>query len=135
MAARSPAPAKRALLCLVAALAVGSARAQTPTPPNPFDGWDNAYYQIMADELRRIGLNRTVYSSDGHAVGRILDVRTTPDGMHEAAIVRVRRLMGSGQIALPFYRLAKRNGRLVAKDDRASVLSMDRLDVPGASAR
>ncbi|GJD65699.1 PRC-barrel domain-containing protein [Methylobacterium frigidaeris] len=111
------------------------ARAQAPIPFDPSDGWDNAYYQIMAKELRQLGLNKTVYSSDGHAVGRIIDVRTTPDGMHEAAIIRVRRLMGGGQIALPFYRLSKRDGRLVAMDDRATVSAMERLDTPGPGAR
>jgi hypothetical protein len=126
--------AKRTLLCLAVALTIGSARAQSPATANPYDGWDNAYYQIMAGELRQVGLNRTVYTSDGYAIGRIVDVRTTPDGMHEAAIVRVRRLMGGGQVALPFHRLAKRNGRLVAKDDRAGVLAMDRPSAPGAGA-
>ncbi|MGE7414999.1 PRC-barrel domain-containing protein [Methylobacterium tarhaniae] len=117
------------------ALAVGRpARAQAPVPANPYDGWDNAYYQIMADELRQVSRNRTVYTSDGHAIGRIVDVRVTPDGMHEAAIVRARRVMGGGQVALPFHRLAKLNGRLVAKDDRGAVLAMDRLDARAAEA-
>lgn len=97
-------------------------------PPSPANGWDNAYYQILADSLRRAGRGKWVYSSDGHAVGRIADVRTSADGMHEIAVVNVRRLMGGGEIALPIYRLSRKGGRILAKDDRAAIRAMDRID-------
>lgn len=113
---------------LFAAMTVSSALAQAPAPASPSNGWDNAYYQIMAESLRRAGRGKWVYTSDGHAIGRIADVRTSPDGMHELAIVRVRPLMGGGEVALPIYRLTRRKGRIVATDDRATVRAMERLE-------
>ncbi|GJE42797.1 hypothetical protein [Methylobacterium soli] len=109
-----------------------SASAQGPVPPSRSDGWDNAYYQILAESLRRMGQGQWVYSSDGHAVGRIADVRTSADGMRQLAVVRLRRLLGGGQVAIPVDRLARRNGRIVAQDDRTGILAAARLAAPGS---
>nr|WP_245438455.1 hypothetical protein [Methylorubrum zatmanii] len=61
--------------------------------------------------------------------------RTTPDGQHEVAVVRVRRLMGGGAVALPFYRLTRRKDRIVTKDDRAALLAMERLATASGARR
>ncbi|KAB1072488.1 PRC-barrel domain-containing protein [Methylobacterium planeticum] len=127
---RGPGRGLSACLTLAAATA-----AQAQALASPSDGWDNAYYQILAESLRRSGRGQWVYTSDGHAIGRIADVRTSPDGMHELAVVDVRSLMGGGVIAVPFHRLARRRDRIVSTDDRAAVLTMQRLDVPARSAR
>ncbi len=58
----------------------GAAQAQAPVPFDASDGQDDAYDRIMADEVRQVGLNRTVHSSDGYAVGRILDARFIEPG-------------------------------------------------------
>lgn len=116
---------------LLASAATTAALAQAPASPS--DGWDNAYYQILAESLRRSGQGKWVYTSDGHAIGRIVDVRTTPDGQHEAAVIRVRRLFGGGEVAIPFYRLSRQKKCIVSKDDRTAVLAMERSDAaPGA---
>lgn len=120
------------LLAVLLALAgTVPAGAQAPVPSSPSNGWDNAYYQILAESLWRSGRGKRVYTADGHAIGRIADVRTSPDGMHELAIVDVRYLMGGGVIALPFYRLTRRKDRIVSLEDQAAVRAMARLDVAG----
>lgn len=110
-------------------LVMASATAVLAQPsPSPLNGWDNAYYQILAESLRRAGKGNWVSTSDGYAIGRIVDVRTAPDGMHEIVVVNVRRLMGGGEIALPIDRLVRNKGRILAKDDRAAIRSMARID-------
>lgn len=113
---------------LLVSLVSTSAPAQAPVPASPSDGWDNAYYQILAESLRRSGRGKWVYTADGHAIGRIADVRASPDGMHELAVVDVRYLMGGGVITIPFYRLTRQKDRIVSTDDRAAILAMPRLD-------
>lgn len=133
---RSAVLGARALtMLLFEALTVSSALAQAPAQASPSNGWDNAYYQIQAESLRRAGYGKWVYTSDGHAIGRIVDVRTSPDGMHEVAVVGVRPLMGGGQVALPIYRLSRRKGRIVATDDRATVPAMERLRMASGGRR
>jgi len=105
------------------------------SPAQPSDGWDNAYYQILAESLRRAGNGKWVYASDGYAIGRIADVRTSPDGMHEIVVVQVRRLLGGGQVALPVYRLARIKGRIVSKNDRDFIRSMARLNTASGDRR
>ena len=102
---------------------------------SPSNGWDNAYYQILAESLRRAGKGKWVYTADGHAIGRIADIRTSRDGLHEVAVVRVRPLMGGGQVALPIYRLARRKGRIVASDGRAAIRAMARSDMASKGRR
>ncbi|KAA0121883.1 PRC-barrel domain containing protein [Methylobacterium sp. P1-11] len=126
-------PVTRGMLAVLVLVFPTAAGAQTSAPPS--NGWDNAYYQILAESLRRTGAGKWVYTADGHAIGRIADVRTTPDGQHEVAVVRVRRLMGGGAVALPFYRLSRRKDRIVSKDDRAALIAMERLDAPPVGRR
>ncbi len=122
-----------ALMMVAPVTAVPPARAQAP--PSSVDGWDNAYYQILAESLRRAGRGKWVYTSDGHAIGRIADVHTAPDGVHEVAVVSVRPLMGGGQIVLPVYRLSRRKGRIVSAEDRAAIRSMARVDMAARDER
>lgn len=126
--ARSFAPR---LLFLMALAVATPAIAQAP--PSASNGWDNAYYQILAESLRRAGQGKWVYSSDGHAIGRIADIRTAADGMHEVAVVGVRRRMGGGEIALSINRLGRRKGRIFATDDRAAIRAMERIGRPPGS--
>lgn len=119
------------IAALLALSVVVPAGAQAPVPPSSSDGWDNAYYQILAESLRRAGRGKRVYTAYGHAIGRIADVRTSPDGMHELAIVDVRYLIGGGVIALPFHRLSRQKDRIVSLNDQASVRAMALLDVAG----
>lgn len=113
-------------LVLLAALAVATP-AGAQAPPSPSNGWDNAYYQILAESLRRAGKGKWVYTADGYPVGRIVDVRTAPDGLHEVAVIRVRRLMGGGEIALPIRRLVRKKSRILAADDRTAIRAMERV--------
>ena len=124
----------RCLALIVLNLAYGASAFAQPQPTS-LNGWDNAYYQILAESLRRAGKGKWVYTPDGHAIGRITDVRTSRDGTHEVAIVRVRPLMGGGRVALPIHRLARRKGRIVASDGRAAVRAMTRLDMASGDRR
>ncbi|ACA15723.1 hypothetical protein M446_1198 [Methylobacterium sp. 4-46] len=121
-------------LLLTGPLASASA-AHAQAPPSSVDGWDNAYYQILAESLRRAGRGKWVYTSDGHPIGHIADVHTAPDGVHEVAVVRVRRLLRGGEIALPVYRSSRQNGRIVSAEDRPTIRAMARVDVAAGDGR
>lgn len=131
-AKRGPSVVRRLLFLAAFALATP---AFAQAPPSASNGWDNAYYQIRAESLHRAGQGKWVYTADGYTIGRIADVRTAPDGQHEVAVIRVRRLMGGGEVALPIHRLTRQKGRIVAKDDRVVIRAMERLDVVAGARR
>ncbi|GJE30311.1 hypothetical protein LDDCCGHA_0478 [Methylobacterium oxalidis] len=101
-----------------------------PTVPTSSNGHDGRTYREIADGLWRGMLQRTVHTFDGHAAGRVVRIGAVSDDSREMAVIRLRSVMGGGEIALPVDRLARRNGHLIVKVDRLAVRSLARIGKP-----
>ncbi|MER2266738.1 PRC-barrel domain containing protein [Methylobacterium oxalidis] len=112
--------------CVAAAMTLAGAAAGQGAPTPLLNRADSMMQMSAASLMPTLG-GRWLYADGGLVVGRVHEVRVSPDGNTLVAVVVRRRWLGGGLIGVPVPRLRQVGNDLSMTGTRQSIRAMPTL--------